>query len=155
MQCELWLPETLPSESVHVPLDPQVPLPYWAVPELKNMTDVAPPVLAAEPLSDGMKTVVSTGWTEGVAGPLPVVPLGPAGTTSEGAEGSTRDEGSLLQAETARTAHSRAGGRMRCMESTPSTRKGAPTVRRRRPLDNQAVSERPLALRTGLAAGVP
>src|SRR4029078_8314950 len=46
---------TLPSESVQVPLGPQVPLPYKAAPELKNMTEVLGPVLPAEPVADGAK----------------------------------------------------------------------------------------------------
>src|SRR5215831_8965564 len=86
-QCELWAPKTLPSESVHVPFGPQVPLPYRAAPELKNRTEVLVPVFAAEPVSVGVKIVVSTGWIEGAAGPPPEVLVGPAGATCAGAEG--------------------------------------------------------------------
>src|SRR6266852_153814 len=134
MQLGLLGPETFPSESVQTPFAPQVPLPSWAVPEVANESDVVPPVLAAVPVPEGAKTVVSIGWIAGLAPPpaLPPLPV-PAPPPPDAEDGPTREEGSLLQAARARTARNAAAMGKRDMMQLLRRVKGAPTCGRRRP----------------------
>jgi hypothetical protein len=88
---------------------------------LKNMTVVLVPVLDAEPLSDGVKTVVSTGWIDGVVGPVPEVLVGPPGVICAGAEGPVSETGSLLHAERTTLASTVAAREARCMDNSFDT----------------------------------
>jgi hypothetical protein len=85
------------------------------------MTDVLVPVLAAEPLSEGVKTVVSTAWIDGVVGPVPEVLVGPAGVICAGAEGPVSDIGSLLHAESVTAASTVTAREARCMDNSFDT----------------------------------